>query len=127
MKYLGLLRHAKSDWSLGLEDHDRPLNKRGQRSAEAIGYWLARKGLSPDEILCSTSKRTRPAGNASTSRQTRPCSVNLKALESRLSSTWRRRTEAVDTGMGYHYAASAGLVAQEADPMDANSFGTNAA
>ncbi len=59
MKRLILMRHAKSDWSLGLEDHDRPLNKRGQRSAEAIGYWLARKGLTPDEILCSTSVRTR--------------------------------------------------------------------
>ncbi|TMV03277.1 histidine phosphatase family protein [Ruegeria sediminis] len=55
-----LIRHAKSSWDdLTLDDHDRPLNKRGRRSAEAIGAWLKRKGWLPDEVLSSTSVRTR--------------------------------------------------------------------
>ena len=38
MKTILLLRHAKSAWSdLALSDHDRPLNRRGERAAKAIG------------------------------------------------------------------------------------------
>ncbi|MBY6159880.1 histidine phosphatase family protein [Mameliella alba] len=59
MKHLILMRHAKSDWSHDLPDHDRPLNKRGRRAAPAIGAWLRAGGHLPDEILCSTSARTR--------------------------------------------------------------------
>ncbi|WP_305968054.1 MULTISPECIES: histidine phosphatase family protein [unclassified Mameliella] len=59
MKHLILIRHAKSDWSHGLPDHDRPLNKRGRRAAPAIGGWLREKGYLPDDILCSTATRTR--------------------------------------------------------------------
>ncbi|MBR9842681.1 MAG: histidine phosphatase family protein [Rhodobacteraceae bacterium] len=55
-----LSRHAKSSWKHGdLSDHDRPLNKRGRASAEAIGHWLRKKGFSPDTVLSSTSERTR--------------------------------------------------------------------
>jgi phosphohistidine phosphatase len=36
-----LLRHAKSDYPLGVPDHDRPLNDRGRRDAEAAGHWIA--------------------------------------------------------------------------------------
>lgn len=36
-----LLRHAKSDYPLGVPDHDRPLNERGRRDADAAGAWLA--------------------------------------------------------------------------------------
>lgn len=60
MRQLILMRHAKSAWgdpSLG--DHARPLNKRGQRAATALGHWLHAKDLVPDQILCSTSARTR--------------------------------------------------------------------
>lgn len=54
-----LLRHAKSSWSEpGQEDRDRVLNKRGRRSAAAIGKWLFEKSYLPDEILCSTAART---------------------------------------------------------------------
>ncbi|MGP6088495.1 SixA phosphatase family protein [Antarctobacter jejuensis] len=59
MKQLILLRHAKSDWSHNLSDHDRPLNTRGQGAAPAIGAWLRDKGYLPDEVLCSTATRTR--------------------------------------------------------------------
>jgi len=55
-----LTRHAKSSWDdLMLDDHDRPLNKRGRKSASAIGAWLAERGDTPGQALVSTSRRTR--------------------------------------------------------------------
>ena len=55
-----LIRHAKSDWDdPALDDHDRPLNDRGYRSAPKIGTWLATKGTTPDMVLCSSALRTR--------------------------------------------------------------------
>jgi phosphohistidine phosphatase len=37
---LVLIRHAKSDYPWGVDDHDRPLNERGRRDAPCIGTWL---------------------------------------------------------------------------------------
>ena len=55
-----LMRHAKSSWDDPLQsDHDRPLNKRGRRSADALGDWLRGCAYLPDEILCSSAARTR--------------------------------------------------------------------
>ena len=49
-----LTRHAKSSWGdADLEDHARPLNKRGRASAKAIGRWIADHGITPQEVLCS--------------------------------------------------------------------------
>ncbi|SFG69494.1 SixA phosphatase family protein [Sulfitobacter dubius] len=59
MRRLILMRHAKSDWSHGTSDHDRPLNPRGRSAAEALGNWLRAEGLLPDAVLCSTAARTR--------------------------------------------------------------------
>lgn len=60
MLKLMLLRHAKSSWADStLADHDRPLNNRGRRGAEAMGLYMASKGLVPARILCSTAQRTR--------------------------------------------------------------------
>jgi phosphohistidine phosphatase len=60
MKTLLLLRHAKSSWKDGdLDDHDRPLNKRGKRDAPRMGRLLAEENLLPDLILCSSAKRCR--------------------------------------------------------------------
>jgi phosphohistidine phosphatase len=59
MRRLILIRHAKSDWSLALDDHARPLNKRGRRSAPLIGAWLSENGYLPDEVICSDAVRTR--------------------------------------------------------------------
>jgi phosphohistidine phosphatase len=57
---LFLLRHAKSAWDdPALGDHDRPLNKRGRAAAEAMGAWMARQGIRPDLVLCSTALRAR--------------------------------------------------------------------
>ena len=55
-----LVRHAKSSWrDPALDDHDRPLNGRGRRSATAIGQWLATYDLVPECVLCSDAVRTR--------------------------------------------------------------------
>jgi phosphohistidine phosphatase len=59
MKTLILMRHAKSDWSFDLGDHERPLNPRGKRAATMIGDWLRNRAHLPDEVLCSTAVRTR--------------------------------------------------------------------
>ena len=53
------MRHAKSDWSAQGDDHARPLNKRGVKSAPAMGNWLREEGWTPGEVLCSTATRTR--------------------------------------------------------------------
>lgn len=54
-----LIRHAKSSWDdAALDDHDRPLNPRGRKSAQAIGEWLADRQYMPKLILSSTARRT---------------------------------------------------------------------
>lgn len=59
MHALHLLRHAKSSWAdEDLDDHDRPLSKRGRRDAETIARHLARGGT-PDLVLSSTATRAR--------------------------------------------------------------------
>lgn len=59
MKTLLLLRHAKSSWKeTELADHDRPLNKRGRRTAPLVGELLQTEDLIPDLILCSSAVRT---------------------------------------------------------------------
>lgn len=58
MKYLLLMRHAKSSWAdESLSDHDRPLNQRGKSDAPRMGRLLAEEELIPDRILSSTAMR----------------------------------------------------------------------
>ena len=60
MKYLVLMRHAKSSWKDGvLLDHQRPLNKRGKRDALRMGRYIGEQGLFLDALLCSTALRAR--------------------------------------------------------------------
>lgn len=60
MKTLLILRHAKSSWKQpGLADHDRPLNRRGNRDAPRVGLLLSRQALTPDLIVSSTAERAR--------------------------------------------------------------------
>jgi len=55
-----LLRHTKSSRDdASLDDHDRPLAKRGRRDAAAIAEYLVHVAIVPDLVLCSTSLRTR--------------------------------------------------------------------
>ena len=52
MKTLLLLHHAKSSWKHSeLADHDRPLNKRGKRTAPLMGALLQDEDLIPD-LIC---------------------------------------------------------------------------
>lgn len=68
MKYLTIVRHAKSSWAQpGLADHDRPLNDRGKRAAPAVATFMHRtyfggSGASPllplpDRLVSSTALR----------------------------------------------------------------------
>lgn len=60
MKTIILMRHGKSSWKHHtLDDHDRPLKKRGRRAAATMARWLAGRGLHADKVLCSSSRRTR--------------------------------------------------------------------
>jgi phosphohistidine phosphatase len=57
---LYLLRHAKSSWDdPDLEDRERPLNKRGMRSAAKIERYLKDAKIKPDLVLVSPAERTR--------------------------------------------------------------------
>ena len=54
-----VMRHAKSSWSdASLDDHERPLNKRGRRDAPRIAEELLNRGWIPDRIRVSSSMRT---------------------------------------------------------------------
>lgn len=57
-KRLILMRHAKSDWSHNLDDHERPLNKRGRQSAYMLKSWMGLNDYKPDQVLCSSAERT---------------------------------------------------------------------
>jgi phosphohistidine phosphatase len=70
MKYLTLIRHAKSSWDdASLDDHDRPLNERGLRYAPMVGRFLAKTYLGangtpallprPDRLVTSTALRAK--------------------------------------------------------------------
>ena len=58
MLRLMLLRHAKSDWPSGVDDHERPLAKRGRRASPLMGSYMAKEGLLPDLAIVSTARRT---------------------------------------------------------------------
>ncbi len=60
MKYLYLLRHAKSSWKdLSVNDFDRPLNKRGKKDAPNMGKFLNDRNVKVDLIISSPAKRTK--------------------------------------------------------------------
>lgn len=60
MLTLSLLRHAKSSWSdPTLDDHDRPLAKRGVKAVPDVARFIREERLRPDLVLCSGALRTR--------------------------------------------------------------------
>lgn len=60
MRSVYVLRHAKSDWSAGVSsDHERPLNRRGAKSARRMGAFLTAVDQIPDRIVSSTATRAR--------------------------------------------------------------------
>ncbi len=58
MKYLIIIRHAKSSWSdLGIDDFNRPLNQRGYRDAPEMGRRLAESPVEINRIITSPANR----------------------------------------------------------------------
>ncbi len=93
MKYLTIMRHAKSSWGQpGLADHDRPLNDRGKRAAPAVATFLHRTYFGgngspallpvPDHLVSSTALRA--LSTAQVTRETLALPVETLRLESRL-------------------------------------------
>lgn len=59
-KYLGILRHAKSDWGDGsTRDFDRGLNERGVRGAELMGDHIRSHGETWDRLIASPAVRVK--------------------------------------------------------------------
>jgi len=42
-----------------MDDFERPLTKRGRRSASQVGHWMVEHGYRPRLVLCSSARRTR--------------------------------------------------------------------
>jgi len=64
-KTLVMIRHAKSDWvDTSLPDHDRPLNKRGERDAPMMAELLSELIKRPDILIASTATRAQQTANA---------------------------------------------------------------
>ena len=58
MKRLILLRHAKSSWDDPVErDFDRPLNDKGRRAAETMGWHMRAAGIAFDHAVASPAQR----------------------------------------------------------------------
>lgn len=58
MKRLYVLRHAKSSWDdASLSDFERPLNKRGLKTAPFIGQTMFEKDYVPDIVVSSPAAR----------------------------------------------------------------------
>jgi phosphohistidine phosphatase len=57
MKTVYLVRHAKSDWSGSVDDHDRPLNDRGKRDAPMMALRLLERKGKVDKFVSSPAKR----------------------------------------------------------------------
>ena len=65
MKTLLVLRHAKSSWNdPALDDHERPLNKRGRRDGPRMGELVREYGLIPDVVISSDAVRARLTAEA---------------------------------------------------------------
>jgi phosphohistidine phosphatase len=65
MKILLILRHAKSSWDeADMNDHERPLNKRGKRDAPRVGRLLRQEDLVPDLVISSTARRAKKTAEA---------------------------------------------------------------
>ncbi len=59
MKQLFILRHAQAlGTQTGGTDKTRPLSPKGHEDAKALGGLMAREGLQPDQVLCSSATRT---------------------------------------------------------------------
>ena len=59
MKYIYLLRHAKSSWTNQLlKDHDRPLSERGIKACHKIETFISQNKIIPEIAYISSSQTT---------------------------------------------------------------------
>ena len=55
-----IFRHGKSAWDTGAPtDFERPLAKRGLKSAPRMGKWMLNQGFIPDCVISSPAERAR--------------------------------------------------------------------
>lgn len=60
MKTLFLMRHAKSSWKDdSLDDHERPLKKRGKKDIKLIAKIMKKNNFDPDLIITSSAVRAK--------------------------------------------------------------------
>jgi phosphohistidine phosphatase len=58
--HLYIMRHAKSDWvDPGISDFNRPINKRGKKSAIRVGQWMTENNRLPQQIISSAAIRAK--------------------------------------------------------------------
>ena len=64
-KTLLVMRHAKSSWAVGgIPDHERPLNRRGERDAVQIARFLESQEIKIDRVAASTALRANKTADA---------------------------------------------------------------
>jgi len=59
MKTLYLVRHAKSSWKYDVDDHMRPLKKRGHNDATLVSEKVKSEIKPPEKIVSSDANRAR--------------------------------------------------------------------
>jgi phosphohistidine phosphatase len=89
---LVVLRHAKSDWSGGEADRDRPLAGRGRRQAPEAGAWLAENLDNVDLAVVSPAVRARETWRLASAELSRPPEVRV---DDRVYAAWGRGLLAV--------------------------------
>ncbi|PKP26321.1 MAG: phosphoglycerate mutase [Bacteroidetes bacterium HGW-Bacteroidetes-2] len=57
MKTLYITRHAKSSWEEDVIDHQRPLNKKGEKDAQKVSEFVASIFKKPDLMISSDANR----------------------------------------------------------------------
>jgi len=57
MKSLYILRHAKSSWEQNVDDHKRPLKKRGKKDALLVSNHVKKMIPAPQKIITSDANR----------------------------------------------------------------------
>ena len=82
MKRLTLMRHANAQWQdPQISDFDRPLNRRGNSEAEAMGRRLLELQLVPSILVASTARRAEQSA-AIVARELGVSARNIRAEES---------------------------------------------
>ncbi len=59
MKTLYMVRHAKSSWKYDVDDHMRPLKKRGHNDATLVSEKVKNEVAAPQKIMSSDANRAR--------------------------------------------------------------------